>query len=121
MPEREATRERQSLGTLRVAIVGDPTSVAGFRPLGFAVFPVEDPTAARELWDELAGGEYAVVFVTEPVYEAIEDLADTVADKPVPAVTVIPGAGVSRGLGERKLKRAIERALGTSTLLGEDS
>lgn len=107
--------------TARVAVVGDATSVAGFRPLGFAVFAREDAADVRELWDELASGEYAVVFVTESVYEAIADLAATVADQAVPAITVIPGAGARKGLGEQKLRNAIERALGTSTLLGEDS
>ena len=58
----------------KIAIVGDRTSVAGFRPLGFAVFPVEQPSAARALWPELASGEYDIVFVTEPVYEALGEL-----------------------------------------------
>ena len=104
----------------KVAVVGDATSVAGFRPLGFAVFPVEHPQEARELWPELSGGAYAVVFVTEPVYEAIEDLTAEVADSPVPAVTVIPAAGSSGGVGAAKLDRAIERALGTSMASGEE-
>ena len=63
----------------RIAIVGDSTSVAGFRPLGFAMFPVERAEEARDLWPELVGGEYGVVFVTEPVYAAVEDLAAEVA------------------------------------------
>ncbi len=104
----------------RVAIVGDATSVAGFRPLGFAVFPIDRPLEARELWGELAGGTYSVVFVTEPVYEAIEDLAAQTTDSPLPAVTVIPGVGSSGGVGEAKLARAIERALGTKTIFGEE-
>ncbi|GAB4277229.1 MAG: V-type ATP synthase subunit F [Coriobacteriia bacterium] len=104
----------------KVAVVGDPTTVAGFRPLGFAVFAVEQPAEARGLWEELAGGEYAVVFVTEAVYAALEDLAVEIEGRPVPAVTIIPGTGPVEGLGEKKLTRAIERALGTSTLLGED-
>jgi V/A-type H+-transporting ATPase subunit F len=97
-----------------VAFVGDPVSVAGFRPLGFAVFPVEDPDAARELWPELAAGDYGVVFVTEAVWDAIADLAAEVADKPVPSVTVLPGAGAPGGVGREKIERAIVRALGTS-------
>ena len=104
----------------RVAIVGDATSVAGFRPLGFAVFPTDRPADARALWPELVGGEYSVVFVTEPVYSAIEDLAAETADRPLPAVTVIPGVGSAGGVGEAKLARAIERALGTKTLIGEE-
>jgi len=104
----------------RVAIVGDKTSVAGFGPLGVAIFAVEDPSAARDLWPSLSGGEYGVVFVTEPVYAAIADLAAEVADRPVPAVTVLPGAGSPGGVGREKLERAIVRALGTTVPLGSE-
>jgi vacuolar-type H+-ATPase subunit F/Vma7 len=55
-----------------------------------------------------------VVFVTEPVYSAIDDLVREVSDRPFPAVTVIPGAGSGGGIGQAKLDRAIERALGTT-------
>lgn len=105
----------------KVAVIGDVTSVAGFRPLGFEVLPVEVPDDARELWPGLAGGGYAVVFVTEPVYEAIADLAAEVADQPTPAVTVIPGAGSAGGVGAEKLTRAIVRALGTQMPLGDEA
>jgi vacuolar-type H+-ATPase subunit F/Vma7 len=54
------------------------------------------------------------------MYEAIDDLVADSADKPVPAVTVIPAAGTSGGVGARKLNRAIERALGTSMSSGEE-
>jgi len=104
----------------RIAVVGDATSVAGFRPLGFAVFAVERPGDARAHWAELTRGEYGAVFVTEPVYEALADLVAEVVDAPVPAVTVIPGAGSPGGVGAAKLERAIERALGTSVLQQQD-
>jgi V/A-type H+-transporting ATPase subunit F len=96
-----------------VAIVGDAVSVAGFRPLGLATFPVEFAADARELWPRLVSGEFAVVFVTEPVFEALGELVREVSDKPVPAITVIPGVGSTGGVGGAKLERAIERALGT--------
>lgn len=96
-----------------IAIVGDAVSVAGFRPLGLATFAVDRPEDARGIWPQMASGEYAVVFVTEPVYEVLADLIAETADKPVPAVTVIPGAGSAGGVGGAKLERAIERALGT--------
>lgn len=104
----------------KVAVVGDGTSVAGFRPLGFACFPVRNPEDARDKWPELSGGEYAVVFVTEPVWDEIADLAAEVMDQAVPAVTVIPGAGSRGGVGQEKLDRAIERALGTTTFTREE-
>lgn len=105
---------------LLIAVVGDATSVAGFRPLGFDVRVVEHPEVARELWPALIAGQYGAVFVTEPVYRAIADLVGEAADRPIPAVTVIPAAGSSGGVGAAKLNRAIERALGTSMASGEE-
>lgn len=104
----------------RLAIVGDAVSVSGFRPLGFATFAVERPSDAAALWPQLANGEYTVVFLTEPVYAELADLIAQIADKPVPAVTVIPGVGSAGGVGGEKLERAIERALGTKLPTRED-
>lgn len=98
----------------RIAVMGDATSVAGFRPLGFVVYAVDRPEDAREHWPELVRGEFGAIFVTEPVYAAIADLVAEIADSPIPAVTVIPAVGSPGGVGAAKLDRAIERALGTS-------
>lgn len=97
----------------RIAIIGDAVSVAGFRPLGFAVFPVRSPEDSVDVWSGVIGGGYEVVFVTEPVYEVLAGRIVEVADRALPAVTVIPGAGSAGGVGGAKLERAIERALGT--------
>ncbi len=94
--------------------------MAGFRPLGFAVYGLKDPADVRELWPELSGGEYAVVFVTEPVWNALGELTEEAADRVLPAVTVIPGAGSRGGVGQEKLDRAIERALGTTSWIREE-
>lgn len=98
----------------RVAFLGDETSGAGFRPLGLDVFSAEEPRDARGLWDEVAGGAYEIVFVTEPVFREVEDLVAALADTPLPAVTVIPSVSGSDGRGAERLRRAIERALGTT-------
>lgn len=105
----------------RIAIVGDAVSVAGFRPLGFETIAVERAADAREHWTRLISGDYAVVFVTEPVYAELADLIAEVADLPVPAVTVIPGVGSEGGVGGAKLERAIERALGTKMPVREEN
>lgn len=105
----------------KTAVVGDATSVAGFRALGFAAFSVRDAQDARGLWKELISGEYGVVLVTEPVFAALGDLVGEVVDRAMPAVTVIPGAGSAGGVGAEKLRKAIERALGTTALTGEET
>ena len=108
------------MDALKVAVVGDSTSVAGFRPLGFVVHALDTPGKARDLWAEFTSGEYAVVLVTEPVWAEIADLAAEIMDRAVPAITVIPGAGSRGGVGQEKLDGAIERALGTTSFIREE-
>jgi vacuolar-type H+-ATPase subunit F/Vma7 len=105
---------------LKVAGVGDSTSVAGVRPLGFDVRALDVPAGAREIWPELVSGEYAVVLVTEPVWTEIAELAAEIMDSAIPAVTVIPGAGSSGGVGQEKIDSAIIRALGTTSFIREE-
>lgn len=97
----------------RIAIIGDAVSVAGFRPLGFATFAVGRPEDSVKTWPTVLAEGYDAIFVTEPVYSALELQIAEVADRPLPAVTVIPGVGSAGGVGGAKLNRAIERALGT--------
>ncbi|PKQ30392.1 MAG: hypothetical protein CVT60_00570 [Actinobacteria bacterium HGW-Actinobacteria-10] len=99
---------------MKIAVAGDSASVAGFRVLGFEVFVTRKPEDVREVWPRLVGGEFAAVFVTEPVFLAAADLMEGVIDRTVPAITVIPGAGSPGGVGQHKIDRAIERALGTT-------
>lgn len=108
------------MGNLKVAVMGDSTSVAGFRPLGFDVRALDAPAEAREMWPEFTTGEYAVVFVTESVWAEVVDLAALTMDQAIPAVTVIPGAGSAGGVGQEKLDNAIERALGTTSFIREE-
>jgi vacuolar-type H+-ATPase subunit F/Vma7 len=97
----------------KVAVVGDATSVIAFRPFGFAVFAVEEPSEARILWPTLSGGQYGVVLLTEEVFEATADLVRAGRDAPLPAFTVIPGAWTEGGAAQARIDAAIERALGT--------
>ncbi|MDZ4169327.1 MAG: V-type ATP synthase subunit F [Coriobacteriia bacterium] len=103
-----------------VAIIGDATSVAGFRPLGLATYAVEGPDEATAAWGEALRTAPAIIFVTEPVYEMLAELVAETADRPVPAVTIIPGVGSAGGVGTVKLERAIVRALGTKMPVREE-
>lgn len=106
---------------LKIAAIGSWGSVAGFGPQGLDVFVVENAQDARSVWaDDIAGAPYAIVLVTERVYAQISDLAEALQDGPTPAVTVIPDAGDSGGVGKEKIRNAMERALGISVPSGEE-
>ena len=46
--------------------MGDRDSIYGFAALGLDTFPVTDPAEASKKLRQLAEGEYAVVYITEP-------------------------------------------------------
>lgn len=105
----------------QVAMIGDETSLAGFKPLGVVTYPVEQPSAALHLWPTVLAQDYAVIFVTEYVYEALEQEIAAIAHQIRPAITIIPGTTSARNIGGAKIEKAIERALGTKMPMGEDS
>lgn len=100
----------------KVAILGDETSVLGFKALGLDVFKASSPGRAKELWAEIKGQDYGVIFVTEPVYIGLRDLMKETEEQLTPAVIVIPPASGGTGLGMRRVKKIVEQAVGADIL-----
>ncbi len=104
----------------KIAVVGDRTSVIGFRGLGFDTYDVDEPAKVRELWPKILTEDYDVIFVTEAVYVAVPDLVFELSEEARPAVTVIPAASGGTGAGSEKIKRIVEKAIGSDVLIREE-
>lgn len=104
----------------KIAVIGDRTSVLGYRGLGLDTFEVAGAPGAREVWPDVIAGGYDVIFVTEDVYGGITDLVDEVSEQATPAVSVIPPATGGTGLGGEKIRRIVEKAIGTDVLIREE-
>jgi len=100
----------------KVAIVGDKTSVLGFKALGLDAYPLVRAEDGLDIWDQIREQDYGVIFVTEPVYEVMEDLFKEVAEQVSPAVVVIPATTGGTGFGMEKIRKIIERAVGADIL-----
>jgi len=100
----------------KVAIVGDKTSVLGFKALGVDTYPLERPEDGRDLWSQIREQDYGVIFVTEPVYEVMEDLFGEIFEQVTPAVTIIPATTGVTGLGMERIRKTIEKAVGADIL-----
>lgn len=100
----------------KVAIIGDKTSVLGFKALGLDVYALETPEEGRRIWPRIKEQDYAVVFITESFYEAMEDLIKEITQQIKPSVTVIPAAAGRTGLGMNKIRKIVETAVGADVL-----
>lgn len=116
------------MSAYRIAIVGSRESVGGFALLGVDIVPVESTQeAVAELYrlkretqaDELGieRNTYAIVFITEDFASGIaSDDEKKLARGALPAIIPLPSHHGSSGYGLQRLKRIVERAVGSDIL-----
>ena len=104
----------------KIAVMGGPDTVIGFKALGLETFPVRKDTEAREVFKSLTRAgqedEYAIIYVEASFAGALKADIEKFKDKPQPAVILIPGKDGSLGLGLSALQSAVERAVGANIL-----
>lgn len=104
----------------KLAVIGDKTSVLGFKSLGLDIYPVHEEKEAKESWSMIQRQDYAAVFITENAYSMIKELVLQITDQLTPAVLIIPGASGMRGLGLDRIKKIIETAIGVDILSSKE-
>lgn len=109
-------------------MVGSREAIAGFSLLGIDVVAVSDPkeavqelfTLKRKTMNDESGIErpvYAIIFVTEDLIENIhQDDEKKLAKGALPAIIPLPSHRGSTGYGLDRLKRIVERAVGSNIL-----
>ena len=104
----------------KIAVIGSPDTVMGFKALGLDAVPVRTGEEAREKFRALTRSgskeEYAIIYVEERLAESLSEDIARFKDSPSPAVILIPGKDGSLGLGQSALQAAVERAVGANIL-----
>lgn len=111
----------------RIAIVGPKEAVAGFALLGAHVVPANTPSEAVEALLRLKkatkteGGrelnEYGIVFVSEDLATGISSEDEKkLARGALPAIVPLPSHRGASGYGLARLRRIVERAIGSDIL-----
>ncbi|MBQ2617930.1 MAG: V-type ATP synthase subunit F [Oscillospiraceae bacterium] len=103
----------------KIAVIGGPDSVAGFRALGLDAYPVQDAQEARRTLREIArptDDPYVIIYLEETLAEPILDEVRKYDAQPTPAIILIPGRDGPVGLGQEALRQAVEKAVGTNIL-----
>ena len=104
----------------KIAVIGSPDTVIGFKALGLDTFPVREAAEAHKIFRTITKAdqpdEYAIIYLEENLAEALKADIDRFKDSPRPAVILIPGKDGSLGLGQSALQAAVERAVGVNIL-----
>ena len=104
----------------KIAVIGAPDTVVGFKALGLDTFPVSESSEARNILKMLTRpdqqDEYAIIYIEEALAADLETEIARFKDRPSPAVILIPGKNGSLGMGLNALQAAVEKAVGVNIL-----
>ena len=99
----------------KIAVVGDPSSVMIFKAVGFDVFYEQEPDQIKRRLHTLADEGYVVIYITEMAASLAADVIDEYATAIIP----IPAGSKSLGLGMKRVKENVEKAVGADILFKE--
>ncbi len=99
---------------LKVAMIGGWSSVVGFKAVGVDTYVTSSPQEGPEVWGALPLERYAVVMITEPVYEVLRELApDFPPHEGLPVVLAVPAVSGSMGIARNVIRKRVVKALGS--------
>lgn len=100
-----------------IAVIGDSESVKGFGAVGLDVMVCNQPEEASAVFKNAAEKDkYAVIYMTEELFDAAQKEIQKYAELPVPAVIPIPGTRGNTGIGSKRLSLFVEQAVGSDIL-----
>ena len=105
----------------KIAVMGDYDSIYGFAPLGLDTYPVTGREEAAVTLARLAASEVGVIYMTEALAAELSDVIGEYRTKPTPAVILIPGVRGNTGAGVAGVRAAVEKAVGSDILFGEET
>ena len=103
----------------KIAVIGDPSSVMIFKAIGLDVYYEEQGPMIEKRIHRLADKGYAVIYITEEAAQLVPEAIDYYTTATFPAIIPIPSAKGSLGLGMKKLKGNVEKAVGADILFKE--
>lgn len=100
-----------------IAVIGDSESIKGFSAVGLDIFPTDDLDDAPKLVRNLADSDrYAVIYLTEEIYNSAEKERARCAEKLTPALIPIPSVKGNMQTGRQRLSSFVEKAVGSDII-----
>ena len=79
------------------------------------------PKKQKKILKQIAKEDFAIIYVTEELYQYMDEEIKVYVDLRLPAVIPIPSKDGSLGIGMRNVRSAVERAVGADILFGGEA
>ena len=104
-----------------IAVLGDYDSIYGFSALGLKTYPVASPEEGAKLLKKLSEEKTAVIYITEALAEEMKEAVEQYDSALIPAIIPIPGAAGNTGIGLKRVRKSVERAVGSDIIFKEEN
>ena len=95
----------------KAAVIGRHDDILAYKAVGFTAYDIEE-SEFKDIIKNLDKQQYAVIFVTEEIYEQNAEIIDKYTDSVLPAIIAISGTKGTTGMGMMNIRRCTERAIG---------
>lgn len=100
-----------------IAVIGDSESIKGFGAIGLDMWQCDScDDAAQTLRRVADSGRYAIIYMTEELFNCSAKELKRYEDKLTPAILPIPGVKGNNGIGTKRLSAFVEQAVGSDIL-----
>ena len=97
-----------------IVALGDASTVEVFAAFGIRVVCLEAADAALPAVRAAATDpDVRIIFITEPVYRQTAAYVESLRDRPIPAITLIPTVGRNEHIAADQLRTAVRTAIGS--------
>ena len=97
----------------KIGVIGNYESICGFSAVGFDIFPAETVQQAKKDLKMLAENGFGVIFIMEHYMEELRSDCEGYNEQTTPCIVPIPAYTGVTGFGELRLKRCVEKAVGS--------
>ncbi len=103
-----------------IAIIGDIESIQGFSAIGLDIYPCETETDSPTIFRKIAdSNNYAIIFLTEDIFNLTEKERSRYKEKPTPAIIPIPSVKGNKNTGIKRLSSFVEKAVGSDIIFND--
>ena len=99
-----------------IAAIGNSEEVFLFNAVGISTFVVKEANEADKKIFELSQAECKIVYLFEELYVQMAETLEKYKTKAFPIIIPIPSQKGSLGIGEKKIKSNVEKAIGMDIL-----
>ena len=105
---------------VKIAVLGDTTSIKGFAAVGLEINPCDNPAEAETQFAKILSADYGIIYVTEQLIPHLQKQIAKTDKQLSPSVVPIPGVVGNNGTGTGALKAAVEKAVGSDIIFNKE-